>query len=102
MKKIFFAIMMFVSFQIFAERIFAEGVYIRSAEASSTLSEWLSGKEVVYDALNAFDNDTETVWVENKKDSGIDERLTVVFYESIKIDEIQIINGFAHKDYYKW
>ncbi|MBR0099809.1 MAG: hypothetical protein IJP90_08855, partial [Treponema sp.] len=81
MKKIFFAIMMFVSFQIFAERIFAEGVYIRSAEASSSLSEWLSGKEVVYDALNAFDNDTETVWVENADDSGIDERLTVVFYE---------------------
>ena len=101
MKKIFFAMMMFVSFQIFAERILADCAYLRSAEASSTLSEWLSGKEVVYDALNAFDNDTETVWVENKKDSGIDERLTVVFYEPIKIDEIQIINGFAHKDYYK-
>lgn len=101
MKKIFFAMMMFVSFQIFAERILADCAYLRSAEASSTLSEWLSGKEVVYDALNAFDNDTETVWVENADDSGIDERLTVVFYEPIKIDEIQIINGFAHKDYYK-
>ena len=93
--------MMFVSFQIFAERILSDSAYLRSAEASSTLSEWLSGKEVVYDALNAFDNDTETVWVENADGSGIDERLTVVFYEPIKIDEIQIINGFAHKDYYK-
>ena len=101
MKKIFFAMMMFVSFQIFAERILSDSAYLRSAEASSTLSEWLSGKEVVYDALNAFDDDTETVWVENADDSGIDEKLTVVFYEPIKIDEIQIINGFAHKDYYK-
>lgn len=88
-------------FMITAVNFFAFTERIRSAEASSTLTEKISGKEVVYDALNAFDNDTETVWVENKKDSGIDERLTVVFYEPIKIDEIQIINGFAHKDYYK-
>ena len=50
MKKIFFAMMMFVSFQIFAERILSDSAYIRSAEASSTLSERLSGKEVVYEA----------------------------------------------------
>ena len=96
MKKIFFAMMMFVSFQIFAE-----SAYLRSAEASSVLSEWLSGKEVVYDALNAFDNKKDTVWVEDEYDSGIGSKLTVAFYEPIKIDEIRIVNGFAHKDYYK-
>ena len=48
-----------------------------------------------------FDGKTDTVWCEAKYDSGIGETLTVSFYEPIKIDEIRIINGFAHKDLYK-
>ena len=97
MKKVFvYAVLMLVAFPIFAE-----SANIRSAEASSSFSEKLSGKEVVYDALNAFDGKADTVWCEAKYDSGIGETLTVSFYEPIKIDEIRIINGFAHKDLYK-
>ncbi|MBP5438086.1 MAG: hypothetical protein J6Y30_08915 [Treponema sp.] len=97
MKKVFvYALLMLTAFPIFAEE-----AYIRSAEASSTYSELLSGKEVVYDALNAFDGKLDTAWVEDKSDSGIGETLTVSFYEPVKIDEIRIINGFAHNDLYK-
>lgn len=97
MKKVFvYAVLMLVAFPIFAE-----SANIRSAEASSSFSERLSGKEVVYDALNAFDGKSDTIWCEGKSDSGTKETLTVTFYESITIDEIRIINGFAHKDLYK-
>ena len=96
MKKVFvYALLMLAAFQIYAE------AYIRSAEATSTFSEWLSGEEVVYDALNAFDGKSDTIWCEGKSDSGTKETLTVTFYEPITIDEIRIINGFAHKDLYK-
>ena len=81
MKRIFAAaILTLLAAHIFAT---AEGrsdyAYIKSAEASSTYSEWLSGRKIIYDALNAFDDKLDTVWV----------------------DEIRIINGFAHKDLYK-
>ncbi|MBR0126551.1 MAG: hypothetical protein IJM03_14500, partial [Treponema sp.] len=103
MKRIFAAaILMLASLHLFA---YTEGrtdyAFVRSAEASSTYSEWLSGRKIIYDALNAFDDKLDTVWVEDKSHSGIGEKLTVVFYEPIKIDEIRIINGFAHKDLYK-
>ena len=59
MKKVFlFTVILFAALQLFASRM-DEGrtdyAYIRSAEASSTYSEWLSGKEVIYDALNVLD-----------------------------------------------
>lgn len=103
MKRIFAsAILMLTALKLFA---YTEGrtdyAFVRSAEASSTYSEWLSGRKIIYDALNAFDDKLDTVWVEDKSHSGIGEKLTVVFYEPIKIDEIRIINGFAHKDLYK-
>ncbi|MCR5606220.1 MAG: hypothetical protein K6F69_05315, partial [Treponema sp.] len=86
MKKLILILMTILA----SAQIFAEKAYIRSAEASSIFSEWLSGKEVVYDALNAFDDKRDTVWVEDKSDSGIGETLTISFYEPVKIDEIRI------------
>lgn len=105
MKKVFlFTVLVFVAVQLFASRM-DEGrtdyAYIRSAEASSTYSEWLSGKEVIYDALNVLDGKADTIWCEDKYDSGIGEYLTITFETPIIFDEIWILNGFSHKDYYK-
>ena len=99
MKRIFAAaILMLTALHLFA---YTEGrtdyAFVRSAEASSTFSEWLSGRKIIYDALNAFDDKLDTVWVEDKSHSGIGEKLTVVFYEPIKIDEIRITKTYTKR-----
>ena len=48
-----------------------------------------------------MDGDFSTVWCEAQKDGpGIGESITIEFSEAVSFDEIQIVNGFAHKDYY--
>lgn len=66
-------------------------------EASSTL---YSSKNA-YSVENLYDNDTDTAWVEGKKDSGIGESVKLNINESggdstaRKITGLKIINGYA-------
>ena len=64
-----------------------------SVWASSVLEETLAAGTVRYDAVNIFDGDPSTAWVEAAEGPGIGESL--VFTLDRRIDMLSIVPGFA-------
>lgn len=74
---------------------------VESVLATSELVEAQFSGKYLYPPINVLDGDFSTVWCEAQKDGpGIGESITIEFSEAVSFDEIQIVNGFAHKDYY--
>ncbi len=72
-----------------------------SVLATSELVEAQFSGKYLYPPINVLDGDFATVWCEAEKNGpGIGEALTIEFAEPVSFDEIQIVNGFAYKDYY--
>ena len=73
----------------------------KSVLATSELVEAQFAGKYLYPPINVLDGDFATVWCEAEKDGpGIGESITIEFAEPVSFDEIQIVNGFAYKDYY--
>ena len=74
---------------------------VKSVIATSELVEAQFDGKYLYPPINILDGDFQTTWCEAEEDGpGIGESITVEFAEAVSFDEIQIVNGFATKDYY--
>ena len=105
--KIFFPFFLFVlaSGAAFSQSAWfmsqTEKAPVESVLATSELVEAQFSGKYLYPPINVLDGDFSTVWCEAQKDGpGIGESITIEFSEAVSFDEIQIVNGFAHKDYY--
>ncbi len=75
---------------------------VKSVVATSELVEAQFEGRYLYPPINILDGDFDSTWCEaDENGSGIGESLTVEFAEPVSFDEIQIVNGFASKDYYE-
>ena len=75
---------------------------IESVVATSELVEAQFEGKYLYPPINILDGDLDSTWCEaDENGSGIGESITIEFSEPVSFDEIQIVNGFASKDYYK-
>ena len=75
---------------------------VKSVVATSELVEAQFDGKYLYPPINILDGDFNSTWCEaDQKGSGIGESITVEFSEPVSFDEIQLVNGFASKDYYK-
>ena len=75
---------------------------VKSVMATSELVEAQYEGRYLYPPINILDGDFDSTWCEaDENGSGIGESLTVEFWEPVSFDEIQIVNGFASKDYYE-
>ncbi len=75
---------------------------VKSVVATSELVEAQFSGKYLYPPINILDGNFENTWCEaDEKGSGLGESITVEFSEPVSFDEIQIVNGFATKDYYK-
>ncbi len=75
---------------------------VKSVVATSELVEAQFDGKYLYPPINILDGDFNSTWCEaDQKGSGIGESITVEFTEPVSFDEIQLVNGFASKDYYK-
>lgn len=78
-----------------------ERAEVESVVATSELVEAQFEGRYLYPPINILDGDFDSTWCEaDKNGSGIGESITVEFSEPVSFDEIQIVNGFASKDYY--
>ena len=74
---------------------------VKSVIATSELVEAQFDGKYLYPPINILDGDFQTTWCEAEEDGpGMGESITVEFAEAVSFDEIQIVNGFATKDYY--
>lgn len=79
-----------------------EKASLKSVVATSELVEAQFDGKYLYPPINILDGDFNSTWCEaDQKGSGIGESITVEFSEPVSFDEIQLVNGFASKDYYK-
>ncbi len=75
---------------------------VKSVVATSELVESQYAGKYLYPPINILDGNFENTWCEaDQNGSGIGESITIEFTEAVSFDEIQIVNGFATKDYYK-
>lgn len=75
---------------------------IENVSATSELVETQFAGDYLYPPVNIVDGNFDNTWCEaDENGSGIGEALTIEFKEPVSFDEIQIVNGFAYKDYYK-
>lgn len=75
---------------------------IENVSATSELVETQFAGDYLYPPVNIVDGNFDNTWCEaDENGSGIGEALTIEFKEPVSFDEIQIVNGFASKDYYK-
>ena len=75
---------------------------VKSVVATSELVEAQFDGKYLYPPINILDGDFNSTWCEaDQNGSGIGESITVEFTEPVSFDEIQLVNGFASKDYYK-
>lgn len=75
---------------------------IENVSATSELVETQFAGDYLYPPVNIVDGNLDNTWCEaDKNGSGIGEALTIELKEPVSFDEIQIVNGFAYKDYYK-
>ena len=75
---------------------------LKSVVATSELVEAQFDGKYLYPPINILDGDFNSTWCEaDQNGSGIGESITVEFTEPVSFDEIQLVNGFASKDYYK-
>ncbi|MBR0495255.1 MAG: nicotine adenine dinucleotide glycohydrolase, partial [Treponema sp.] len=75
---------------------------VKSVVATSELVEAQFDGKYLYPPINILDGDFNSTWCEaDQNGSGIGESITVEFSEPVSFDEIQLVNGFASKDYYK-
>ncbi len=75
---------------------------VESVVATSELVEAQFEGKYLYPPINILDGDFDSTWCEaDENGSGIGESITIEFSEPVSFDEIQIVNGFASKDYYK-
>lgn len=74
---------------------------VKSISATSELVEAQFEGRFLYPPVNILDGEFKTTWCEAEENgSGIGESITLEFSEPVSFDEIQIVNGFASKDYY--
>lgn len=74
---------------------------IESITATSELVEAQFEGKYLYPPVNIVDGDFANTWCEAETNGpGIGEAITIEFTEPVSFDEIQIVNGFATKDYY--
>ena len=74
---------------------------VKSVVATSELVEAQFEGRFLYPPINILDGDFDKTWCEaDENGSGLGESITVEFSEPVSFDEIQIVNGFASKDYY--
>lgn len=79
-----------------------EKASVKSVVATSELVEAQFDGKYLYPPINILDGNFNTTWCEaDENGSGIGEEITVEFEEPVSFDEIQIVNGFASRDYYK-
>lgn len=98
--------MLFASaFGAFADGWFmaqTEKAEVRSISATSELVEAQFDGKYLYPPINILDGDFSNTWCEAEKNGpGIGEAITIEFAEAVSFDEIQVVNGFVTKDYYK-
>ncbi|MBP5358411.1 MAG: nicotine adenine dinucleotide glycohydrolase [Treponema sp.] len=75
---------------------------IKSVVATSELVESQFEGKYLYPPINILDGDLDSTWCEaDENGSGIGESITIEFEQPVSFDEIQIVNGFASKDYYE-
>ena len=75
---------------------------VKSVVATSELVEAQFSGKYLYPPINILDGNFDSTWCEaDDKGPGIGESITIEFSEPVSFDEIQIVNGFASKDYYK-
>lgn len=75
---------------------------IENVSATSELVETQFAGDYLYPPVNIVDGNLDNTWCEaDKNGGGIGEALTIELKEPVSFDEIQIVNGFAYKDYYK-
>jgi len=75
---------------------------ISSITATSELIEAQYEGKYIYPPVNIVDGNLNNTWCESVQDGpGIGESITIEFTMPVSFDEIQIVNGFAYKDYYK-
>lgn len=75
---------------------------LKSVIATSELVEAQFKGKYLYPPINIFDGNFDNTWCEaDANGPGIGESITIEFSEAVSFDEIQIVNGFASKDYYK-
>ncbi|MBO4319355.1 MAG: nicotine adenine dinucleotide glycohydrolase [Treponema sp.] len=75
---------------------------VKSVVATSELVEAQFEGKYLYPPINILDGDLDSTWCEaDENGSGIGESITIEFEEPVSFDEIQIVNGFASKDYYE-
>ncbi|WP_027728401.1 hypothetical protein [Treponema sp. C6A8] len=75
---------------------------VKSVVATSELVEAQYEGKYLYPPINILDGNFENTWCEAEQNGpGIGESITIEFSEPVSFDEIQIVNGFATKDYYK-
>ena len=75
---------------------------VKSVVATSELVEAQFSGKYLYPPINILDGNFENTWCEaDENGPGLGESITVEFSEPVSFDEIQIVNGFATKDYYK-
>ena len=71
---------------------------IKNISTNSELIEPQHKGKYIYPAAYAFDNNIQTAWSEANFDYGKNTYLKVDFTEPVKVDEVQIINGFAKSE----
>lgn len=106
MKKIVLLISaLFIVHSVFADDWFmaqTNSAPVKSVVATSELVEAQFSGKYLYPPINILDGKFENTWCEaDENGPGIGESITVEFSEPVSFDEIQIVNGFATKDYYK-
>lgn len=75
---------------------------VQSVNATSELVEAQFEGKYLYPPINILDGDFSTTWCEAQENGpGIGESITIELSQAVSFDEIQIVNGFATKDYYK-
>ncbi len=75
---------------------------LQSINATSELVEAQYEGQYLYPPINILDGDLSTAWCEAEQNGpGIGEEITIEFSTPVSFDEIQIVNGFSTKDYYK-
>lgn len=106
MRKAFFYIALFLVSVAYAQDNWfmaqTEKAVVVSVSATSELVEAQFDGKYLYPPINILDGNFDTTWCEaDRNGSGIGEEITIGFEEAVSFDEIEIVNGFASKDYYK-
>ena len=78
-----------------------EKAELMSVTATSELVEAQYDGKYLYPPINILDGTFSSSWCEAEKNGpGIGESVTVEFTGPVSFDEIQMVNGFAYRDYY--